>query len=218
MIKVIHYKNELTEKPLEVTISESYNEVRKLLPKLPKKIQIYFSDYGIIPESGIGGFAYSHDTITLSIDPNFQDKEKQLKEIRPTIFHESLHVLQKYTGESGPFTAIENAIYEGIATVFEREYCGVWQPYGDYRNTSEKKLKTWIQDLQRMSLDEFEKNYKDWKFFHPKFKERWIVYKTGTWMIDQILQKNKLTVIDLSSKTATEILDIYNKQGSNPVR
>jgi len=88
MIKVIHYQNELTEKPLEVTISESYNEVRKLLPKLPKKIQIYFSDYGIIPESGIGGFAYSHDTITVSIDPNFQDKEKQLKEIRPTIFHE----------------------------------------------------------------------------------------------------------------------------------
>jgi len=112
--------------------------------------------------------------------------------------------------------AIENAIYEGMATVFEREYCGVWQPYGDYRNTSEEKLKTWIKDLQRLSLDEFEKNYKDWKFFHPKLKERWIVYKTGTWMIDQILQKNKLTIIDLRSKTATEILDIYNEQGSNP--
>lgn len=117
MIKVIHYQNESTEKPLEAIISESYDEVRKLLPKLPSKIQIYFSDYGIIPESGVGGFAYNHGIITVSIDPNFKDKEKQLKDIRPTIFHESFHISQNYTGKSGPFSAIENAIYEGMATV-----------------------------------------------------------------------------------------------------
>jgi len=62
MIKVIHYQNASTEKPLEAIISESYDEVRKLLPKLPSKIQIYFSDYGIIPESGVGA---SHIVMTL---------------------------------------------------------------------------------------------------------------------------------------------------------
>jgi hypothetical protein len=107
MIKIIHYLNESAEKPLEASISKYYDEVRELLPELPKTVKIYFSDYGIIPESGVGGFAYSHDTITISIDPDFQDKKKQLKDIRPTIFHEVFHQYQNYTGGSGPFSAIE---------------------------------------------------------------------------------------------------------------
>lgn len=192
-------------------ISESYKEVRGLLPKLPETIKIYFSDYGIIPESGVGGYAYAHDIITISIDPNFGDKKKQADEIRSTIFHESFHIFQNYTGESGPFSAIENTIYEGMATVFEREYCGIWQPYGDYRKTSAEKLKKWMVDLQQLSPEDFQDNYVDWKFFHPKFKERWIVYRTGTWIIDRVLQKNKLSILDLSNKTAAEILALYGK-------
>ena len=211
MIKAIHYKNKSTEEPLEAIISECYDEVRKLLPQLPETIQIFFSDYGILAESGVGGYAYAHDIITVSIDPDFADKKKQLKDIRSTVFHESFHIFQNYTGESGPFSAIENAIYEGMATIFEREYCNIWQPYGDYRETPEKKLKQWFKDLQNLSLKDFEENYSNWKFFHPELKERWIVYKVGTWIIDVVLQKHKLTILDLSSKTAAEVLDLYGQ-------
>lgn len=210
MIDVIHYQNKATEETLAGIISDYYDEVRKLLPELPELIQIYFSDYGIIPESGVGGYAYAHDIITISIDPDFTDKKKQLADIRPTVFHEAFHVFQNYTGESGPFSAIQNTIYEGMATIFEREYCDVWQPYGDYRETSEEKIKRWINDLQELSIEEFENNYSDWKFYHPKLKERWIVYKTGTWMADQVLQKHKLNILDLSTKKADEVLDLYN--------
>lgn len=211
MIKVIHYQNEAIEKPLEVVISKSYDEVRKLLPKLPDIIQIYFGGYGIIPESGVGGFAYAHDIITISIDPDFENKNMQTKELRSTIFHEALHIYQNYTGKSGPFTAIDNAIYEGMATIFEREYCGKWQPYGDYRKTSEEKLKEWIRDLRQLSPEDFKNHYRDWKFYHPQLKERWIVYKTGTWMVDQVLKKYRLTILDLSEKTAEEVLKLYNQ-------
>ncbi len=211
MIQVIHYQNEATEKPLESSISKYYDEVRKLLPNLPKTIKIYFSDYGIIPESGVGGFAYSKGIITISINPSFKDKKKQLTHIRPTIFHEAFHVYQNYTGESGPFSAIENAIYEGMATVFEREYCGGWQPYGDYRETSKDKLKQWLEELQKLSLQVFQDTYSDWKFYHPKLKERWIVYKAGTWMVDEVLEKQKLTILDLGPKTAADILKLYGK-------
>jgi len=161
MIKIIHYQNEEVEKPLEHIISDAFDEVGKLLPELPKTIQIYFSDYGIIPESGTGGFAYSPDIITVSIDPDFKNKKKQHKELRSTIFHESFHIFQNYTGQTGPFSAIDNAIYEGMATVFEREYCGIWQPYGDYRKTPEERLKAWVKDLQKLNLEEFTKNYSD---------------------------------------------------------
>ncbi len=211
MIKVIHYLNESTEKPLEVSISEYYDEVLKLLPGLPKTVKIYFSDYGIIAASGVGGYAYSHDIITISIDPDFQDKKKQLKDIRSTIFHEAFHQYQNYTGESGPFTAIENAIYEGMATVFEREHCGIWQPYGDYREVSEDSLKQWLINLKELSLKEFQDTYRQWKFYHPELKERWIVYKVGAWIIDQVLEKQKLTILDLSTKTAADVFKLYEK-------
>jgi len=211
MIEVIHYQNESAEKPLEASISKYYDEVRELLPKLPATVKIYFGDYGIMPETGVGGFAYSPDTITVSIDPDFQDKKKQLKDIRPTIFHEAFHLYQGYTGETGPFSAIENAIYEGMATVFEREYCGVWQPYGDYRETSEDSLKHWLQDLRQLSLEDFKNTYREWKFYHPKLKERWIVYKVGTWIADQVLEKQKLTILDLSTKTAADMLKLYEQ-------
>ncbi|HTB48810.1 MAG TPA: DUF2268 domain-containing putative Zn-dependent protease [Verrucomicrobiae bacterium] len=211
MIKVIHYQNEATEKPLEASISKYYDEVRELLPGLPKTVKIYFGDYGIIPESGVGGYAYSDDIITISIDPDFQDKKKQLNDIRPTIFHEAFHQYQSYTGESGPFSAIENAIYEGMATVFEREYCHIWQPYGDYRETAEDNLKKWLKDLQQLSPEDFQNTYSEWKFYHPKLKERWIVYKVGTWITDQVLEKQKLSIIDLSAKTAADVLKLYDQ-------
>ena len=211
MIEIIHYQNKSTERILESSISEYYDEVCKLLPKLPKTIKIYFSNYGIIPESGIGGYAYAHDIITISIDPNFKEKGEQLNDIRPTIFHESFHIFQNYTGESGPFSAVDNAIYEGMATVFEREYCNIWQPYGDYKEIPEDNLRQWIKDLQQLSLDDFQKNYRDWKFYHPRLKERWIVYKTGTYIIDQVLREHQLSILDLSTKTAAEVLDLYDQ-------
>ncbi len=208
MIKIIYYHNEKTDKNFEKSIDESYREVCKLLPGLPKTINIYFSDFGIIPESGIGGFAYSPDTITVSIDPKFKDKNKQIRDIKPTIFHEAFHVLQNFTGTTGPFSALDNVIYEGMATVFEREHCGVWQPYGDYRNVPEKNLELWFKKLEHISNKDFEEKYRDWKFYHPKIKERWIVYKVGTWITDKVLDKHKLTILELSKKKSDEILSL----------
>ena len=211
MIKVIHYENETAEKQLEAHIADYYQEVRELLPDLPETIQIYFGSWGIIPDTGVGGYAYAHDIITISVDPEFGDKEKQLVEIRPTVFHEAFHIYQKFTGESGPFSALENAAYEGMAMVFERENCGIWQSYGDYRNTQEERLDQWLQDIQQLSLKEFQENYKQWKFYHPVLKEHWILYRVGTWMIDKILKEHNLSIFDLSTKTATEVLDLYSQ-------
>lgn len=212
MIEIIHYQNESVEKMFEASISEYYDQVCKILPNLPETMKIYFSDYGIIPERGVGGYAYSHDIITVSIDPNFKNKKKQLKDIRPTIFHEAFHLYQNYTGESGSFSAVENAVYEGMATVFEREFCGIWQPYGDYRKTSGDNLKLWFKDLLEMGLEDFQNNYSDWKFYHPKLKERWIVYKVGTWVIDQVIETKNLTILDLSEKSAVDVLKLYKKK------
>lgn len=211
MIKVIHYQNKEYELSFKSLISEALNEVRKLLPNLPTIIQIYFSDYGILEDSGIGGYAYSSDTITISLDPNFNNIEKQKSNIRPTVFHEAFHLSQKFTGEHGPFSAIENAIYEGMATVFEREMAGVLEPYGDYRQIAEVKLKQWVEELSNISAGDFDDEivYSKWKFYHPELHERWIAYRTGTWLVDQVLKRQKLTIMDLETRKASEVLNFY---------
>lgn len=213
MIEVIHYQNKSVEKPLEKSISDYYNEVRTLLPTLPEAMQIYFSDYGIIPESGVGGYAYSRNVLTISLDPDFEDKDKQFKDIKPTVFHEAFHQFQDFTGESEHYTPIEGCIYEGMATIFEREYADVSQPYGDYRQTPEKKLLQWIRGIKKLNTEEFadEKVYSAWKFYHPKLKERWIAYRVGTWITDQVLTKYNLSILDLSTRTAKEVLRLYEQ-------
>lgn len=213
MIEVIHYQNKAYELSFESLISEALDEVRKLLPSLPERIQIYFSDYGILEDSGIGGYAYSGDIITVSLDPDFKDIEKQKASIRPTVFHEAFHLCQSFTGEDGPFSAIENALYEGMATVFEREHAGVFEPYGDYRHISEEKLKKWVEELAKISAEVFsdEKVYSKWKFYHPELQERWIAYRTGTWLVDRVLKKQGLTILDLKTKKASDVLSLYDK-------
>lgn len=213
MIEVIHYQNKAYESPFEALISDSLNEARKLLPNLPESIQIYFSDYGILEHTGIGGYAYSSDIITISLDPNFDDEERQKINIRPTVFHESFHLSQRFTGEDGPFSAIDNALYEGMATVFEREYAGVFEPYGDYRQISEAKLKQWAEELRKLSAEVFadEAVYSKWKFYHPELKQRWIAYRTGTWLVDEVLKKKGLTILDLRTKKAADVLSMYDK-------
>jgi len=213
MVEVIHYQNKAYELPFKHLISDSLDEARKLLTNLPKNIKIYFSDYGILEDSGIGGYAYSSDIITISLDPNFDDKKKQETNIRPTVFHESFHLSQRFTGEDGPFSAIDNALYEGMATVFEREYAGVFEPYGDYRQISEEKLKQWIEELRKLNAEVFadEEVYSKWKFYHPELKERWIAYRTGTWLVDEVLKKKGLTIMDLRTKKAADVLSLYYK-------
>lgn len=213
MIEVINYSSQEFEKPFEDIINKSYDEVRELLPKLPKKIQIYFTNSGIVKELGVGGYAYSNKVISIALDPSFKDKETQKSELRSMIFHESLHIYQNYTGTGISYTPLEGAVYEGMATVFEKVYAGKLQPYGNYSSNSGTQLQDWSNQLGNFNEEEFnsDDNYDKWKFYHPELKERWIVYKVGTWMIDKILENNNLDILDLKDKTAREIIDSYLK-------
>lgn len=213
MFEVLHYQNEQIDKKFETDISRALDEVRTFLPILPEIIKVYFSNYGIIPELGVGGYAYANDIMTISIDPKFGDRTEQRASLRAMVFHESFHLYQRFTGEEAPFSAIENAVYEGMATIFERDCAGVLEPYGDYGGVKEDKLAGWIEELKKISTEEFtdETLSLSWKFYHPELKERWIVYRSGAWLVDKVLSAKKLTILDLKDKTANEVFEMYEE-------
>lgn len=212
MIEVINYTNEKFEKEREQIISDAYSEVRALLPKLPEKIKLYFGEQNlVIPELGTGGFAYSLDIMTISLDPHFPDKEKQASSLRPAVFHESMHLYQNYTGQGPAYPPLETALYEGMATVFERQYANGSVPYGDYSEVKEVNFQEWINILKDIPADQYtDEIHAQWAFYNEKLNERWIIYRLGTWMVDNVLHNNQLDILDLKDKTAKEILEMFN--------
>jgi len=213
MIEVIHYHDRSAEKPFEGVIAKSYDEARGLLKNIPENLKVYFGDESsIIPETGVGGFAYSHDTMTIAIDKDFEDKDTQKKDLHGTIFHESFHLAQRFTAEDGYRTAIDSAVYEGCATVFEREYAGILPLWGDYSAHSSEELKSWLASIKEVGVSYFEEEgvWEKWAFYNEELKQRWIVYKTGTWLVDRVLKETGLNILDLQDKTAEEILALHD--------
>lgn len=212
MIEVINYHNEEYEKPLESDIERYYDEVRNLLPELPSSVKVYFGDYGLVPELGVGGFAYTKDIMSLSLDSNFSSREDLGNNLRSTVFHESFHQYQGFTGDGPPRSGIENAIYEGMATVFENTFTNSIQPYGDYSGCDEDSLSRWKNELDKLSPEDFQNEniYRKWKFYHNDYGERWIAYKTGVWIVDNVMSKYDLKILDLRDKTAAEVLELFN--------
>jgi len=194
-------------------IAEWYEEVRVLLPSLPEHMQIFFFEQDSEKIStelgGIAGMAYSSDIISLGFLLIYDDKKEQLKQLKSVVFHEALHVAQGQTVMSGDVPLLESMVYEGLATVFEREIIGNDQPYGKYPS-DDSKLKQWLKAIsQILPPIDYENVYNKWAFYDETDNQRWKLYKAGTWFIDQILLENKdLSVIDLTKMSAKEILKL----------
>lgn len=182
-------------------------EVRDLLPALPDDINVHWFSGGplLINNIGVGGFAYDQDSITLVYDPDFSDKEKQLQHLKGMYYHESFHLVQGYVGSAdhSALPLIGNAIYEGAATVFERERAGTDPSYGQYPDVD--IVNEWIQEIKTLPLDY------DWKArnrFRSEKKQAHILYKAGTYIVDEALNNSPdLTIESLATMGWEEILE-----------
>ena len=188
------------------------SEIRKILPKLPEPINIWLDTANVIPETGEGGFAYSSDTINISIDVDFKDKALQLHSLRGTVFHEAYHITQGHTFVEPSATyasALDGAIYEGCATIFEREYAGSSPLWGNYMQYSIDELAKWRDTMANIPYDDYQSEstglWQAWAFYDPSDKQRWKLYKTGTWIVDEALRVSKKDIFDLRTLSAAEI-------------
>jgi uncharacterized protein YjaZ len=219
MLTVInHLENKDAEAQSIELIQAAYSEVRELLPELPESLQIYFDNWYLIPETGDGGFAYAPGILTMSFDPDFADKKAQAAHVRSTVFHESYHLVQGHTYEDVklPYRhALDSAIYEGCASVFEREHTHPDTLPGDYSMCAEQQLQEWADALAAISNEDYRNGdtglWMKWALYDKEANERWRVYKVGTWIVDRALANTGLDILDFRTKSAKEILALASK-------
>lgn len=202
-MKVIkHLEDKNTEKEALECISRSLAEVRLILDTVPSDISIYFDNFCLMKEFGVGGFAYSNDIITIAFDVLYEDKNKQLEYLRQTVFHEAYHLAHGYHAQKPVFLPIEEAIYEGAATAFERDYVDSPVPYGLY---DKKNIALWLSEIKSLKKDY---DRQKWKFYNKERDERWMLYKVGTYVVDEAVSKSGKTIVDLNKCSAKEILEM----------
>jgi len=208
MINVEKYTDKEVEEPLLYFIDNTYSEANKLLENLPDVLNIHFTPEGGSDITGIGAFAYSKNRINISFLKDFEDKQFQQLALHGAIFHESYHINQGFTYEDSPFTALQSAIYEGCAVVFEREYAKNTPPYADYSQHTELELEAWLDEVKKIGNEYFEDVtlWRKWAFYNDELEQKWIIYKLGVWLVDKTLRRTGLDIIDLRNMSADEII------------
>ena len=104
----------------------------------------------------------------------------------------------------GGISPIEVAVYEGAATVFERDIAQSKPEYGSY---DEEKVKGWLETIKTLP-DAYD--WYAWKVYDEADKESYKSYKVGVYIIDQAIKKSGKTIVELNGLSAKEILALLN--------
>jgi hypothetical protein len=195
------------ELELRAKINEWMPELAELLPEIPLDAEIIFNNKRLISYTGTGGFAKDFKLIELAFDSNFiGDKDEQMINFKGSLFHEFYHLVQGFVGNNESLhgiSALETAIYEGSATKFEvlRAVTNPsWSQYPD-------DIKNWIHEIVELGN---EYDYKKWKFYDPETNRRWILYRSGCYIVDQAILKSGKRIEELAK---TPPMDIFMMSG-----
>ena len=198
-------KQGIEKQEVQKVAEAAAKEVAELIPFLPSYVNLVVYPSGaedVIPETGDMGMTYSDEYASVYFDHSVPyGKNKLLNGIRTTTFHELVHAA---TFQHEPWRpgVLFGVVTEGLATVFERDHAGAQPLWGKYED--DETMCEWLHELKELP-DAAEKN-RDYFVNHPDGR-KWIVYKTGVWIVDKLLESGedlfqlmKLNHMDVMSK------------------
>lgn len=179
----------------------------KILAKIPiSNVDVVIVDnpYEAIPEIGIGGYARTHNFITIAIDPEFPNLQESLQlELLDTFAHELHHTARLQTVGYGE-TLFEAMITEGLADHFateitERKDLHLWD-----KAFNLKQIAEWLRKADK-EFDSKTYSHSDW-FFGSKERgmPKWIGYSLGFYLVDNYFKKHASVKASTLYKTKAE--------------
>lgn len=213
-VEIIHWSNQSEESTYVSWIEKVYREVTTVLDNLPQTLKLYFDQRDINPDYPSDGTAYSHDILTLVINSMYYKKPDEIKrQLRQTIFHELFHIRQKFTMADPQRSALESAVYEGYATVFEREYTNSQPLQGDYSQQDTATLIRWYEQIKTIYAEQYfepsGETFRKWAFYDPETTEQWKIYRTGTWIVDTVLSTRGINILELRNVNAGQVIELF---------
>ena len=182
------------------TIAESVAaEARRLLPDLPLHIEMTVRPGGdVIAETGETASVTPPDGLVWTVDPTRAGGVVAVANawLRASLLHEFHHLVR--SADASPQSIVDHAIFEGMATVFERDVAGVTSPWGQYPPDIER----WAGELLQLPADA---SIREWLYDHPDGR-RWIGIKVGAFWVDRARAKSGKSAAELVATPVSEIL------------
>lgn len=207
-INVLSFENEAVEGLFLPAIKGSYDELRVLLPHLPATMNIEFGtnyDYG---DDGVTGSALSPTSMKIGIRIDQEDRTAQFARIGAVVKHEGYHIGQGFYN-ADPCSALEAAVYEGCATIFERDYLGTNPQWADYSMHDDKTMRQWLDQIKTVTAEQYfepsGETWRRWAFYDKETDASWRIYKTGTWLVEAVMRKTGLNALELNRLSAHDI-------------
>jgi len=125
-----------SEQEAIATIEDALRDAASLLPVISKNVNVIVRSNSVntIPEYGIGARTHDSEFIEIWFDRSLPcGAAETLRSIRQSVFHECNHAA-RWNVVKEDYRLVESAIFEGLATVFEREHAGYEPLYGKYED------------------------------------------------------------------------------------
>jgi uncharacterized protein YjaZ len=153
----------------------------------------------VIPETGETGEVNLPDVVYWTLDPGRPEGVAAIvrTQLRSSLVHEFHHLVRGSAVGHGR-TLLEEAVTEGLATVFERDFAGASGPWGAYP----ANVDAWVREFRSLPRDA---PRDQWMVRHPDGR-RWIGYKVGTYLVDRAMKASGRSAADLVSVPTDDIL------------
>ena len=199
------------DKQLAVDIvTDSENEVRKLLPALPKGIQVELEivDWDLDKVGGVTGRAETNSPplVLIQVSNKFPGGITAALDtgLRSTIYHEFHHLTLGWAIQDNKFTPyIQTAtVIEGLAEVFAEVHTGA--AFAENHMPEEVNADDWVKEILALPK---KADYQTWMFEHPDGRTS-IGYRTGNYLIKKALFNSGKTIVELSSLPPSELFKL----------
>jgi uncharacterized protein YjaZ len=184
---------------IEAVADRAVRDVRHHLPALPSDVTITVqAGTKVLPETGETGEVGLPTSVYWTVDPKHPGGVIAVvnAQLRATLFHELYHLVRE--AHIAPVSLTDQAINEGLATAFERDFGGAPAPWGAYPSD----VKVWTKEFLALPRDA---PRDQWMYKHADGR-RWIGYKVGTYLADQAARVSGFSLAQLATVPTASVV------------